>query len=215
VEHHRAIVLAHGDPVAAGSVTLPGDALVIAADGGLSLAAALGLTPDVVVGDMDSVNPQDLERAERSGARIDVHPVDKDETDLELALAVALAAGAVDITIVGGVGGRLDHLLANTMLLSAASADGLTMRWLTGSEEVLPCFPNRPVGIDGHPGDLVSLIPIDGPVRGVRTSGLRWQLDGDELGRGSTRGVSNEMTASEAQVWVDDGGLLVVHTRNG
>ena len=97
MEHHRAIVLANGDPVAE-TPALPRDALVIAADGGLSLAAPLGLTVDIVIGDMDSVSAQDLEQARRSGARIDRHPTDKNITDLGLALDAAVDGGADEIT---------------------------------------------------------------------------------------------------------------------
>ncbi len=209
----RAIVLAHGDPVA-GSLSLPDGAIVVAADGGLSLAPRLGLAPDVVVGDMDSVAAGDLERAGRAGARIERYPTDKDATDLELAIDAAREAGATDITIVGGTGGRLDHLLANAMLLAADRYEDVTLRWLTTTDEIVPCRPGPPVRIQGRPGDLVSLIPVAGAALGITTSGLRWQLQGDDLVPGSTRGVSNELTATEATVALDDGVLLVVHRRN-
>jgi thiamine pyrophosphokinase len=214
VEYHRAIVLANGDPVA-GPLALPDDAVVIAADGGLRLAPALGLTVHTVVGDMDSVDEGDLAQARSSGARIERHPVNKNVTDLELALDAAIATGADDITIVGGSGGRLDHLLANAMLLAADRYDTITLRWLTGTETVVPCRPDHPAHLEGKPGDLVSLIPAGGPALGVTTSGLRWPLDDGGLAPGSTRGISNEMTATEATVTVDEGRLLVVHKGTG
>ncbi len=214
MEYHRAIVLVNGDPVA-GPLALPHDAVVIAADGGLSLAPGLGLTVDIVIGDMDSVATTDLERAERSGARIERHPTGKNVTDLGLALDAAVAGGAADITIVGGGGGRLDHLLANAMLLAADRYQGVSLRWLTGTETVVRCSPERPVRLEGQPGDLVSLIPVGGAALGVTTTGLRWPLDDGGLAPGSTRGISNEMTATDATVAVDEGRLLVVHGGTG
>ena len=214
MEHHRAIVLANGDPVAE-TPALPLDALVIAADGGLSLAAPLGLTVDIVIGDMDSVSAQDLEQASRSGARIDRHPTDKNITDLGLALDAAVDGGADEITIVGGSGGRIDHLLANAALLAAERFDTVTLRWVTGTESVTVASPGQPVRLVGKAGDLVSLIPVGGAAHGVTTSGLRWPLNDGGLAPGSTRGISNEMTVTEATVEVEDGRLLVVHAWNG
>lgn len=214
MERHRAIVLANGDPVAA-PLPLPDDAVVIAADGGLSLAAPLGLTVDIVIGDMDSVSTTDLKRAAQAGARVERHPTGKNVTDLGLALDAAVAGGADDITIVGGAGGRLDHLLANAMLLGSDRYDGVVLRWLTGTETVVLCIPDRRAHVEGRPGDLVSLIPIGGPALGVTTTGLRWRLDDGGLAPGSTRGISNEMTAAETTVAIEDGKLLVVHGGEG
>jgi thiamine pyrophosphokinase len=212
VENLRAIVLTDGDPVA-GPLTLPDDALVIAADGGLGLASALHLTVDVVVGDMDSASAEDLKRVARSGARIERHPTDKGATDLELALDEATAAGATEITVVGGSGGRLDHLLANAHLLSRHRYRHIALQWLTDAETVHVCDPGRPVTIRGAGGDRVSLIPIAGAAGGVVTTGLHWPLDREDLPAGSTRGMSNTMTAEKASVSVTDGILLVVGER--
>ena len=212
MDNLRAIVLADGDPVAP-PIALPSDALVVAADGGLSLSPALGLTVDVVVGDMDSVPPEDLAAAEQAGARIERHPTDKDVTDLELALDAAIAAGAVSITIIGGSGGRLDHHLANALLLAANQYAGVELRWVTESELVHVCDHMRPATIDGAAGDRVALLPVGGPARGVVTTGLRWRLDGEDLGFGSTRGISNELTTDQATVSLNEGRLLVVQER--
>lgn len=209
MERLHAIVLAHGDPVAP---PLPDEgAIVIAADGGLSLAAPLGLDVAAVVGDMDSVDPVELAAAEHRGARIERHPVDKDATDLQLALDAAVAAGADDITVVGGSGGRIDHLLANATLLASDRYAAVSLRWLTPGATVIVCDTRRPVTIDGGEGDLVSLIPIGGRVSDITATGLRWPLEHATLDAGSTRGVSNVLTAPPATVSVGDGTLLIVH----
>lgn len=114
------VVVAGGDPVLpAERAWVPGDAVVIAADSGLDHAHALGLRADVAVGDFDSVSPRALERAEADGTRLERHPAAKDATDLELALDAAAAHGPERIVVLGGHGGRVDHLLANAALLAA------------------------------------------------------------------------------------------------
>ncbi len=208
----RAIVLTDGDPVAP-PIPLPSDAMVIAADGGLRLSSILGLRVDVVVGDMDSVSPADLAAAEQAGARIERHPIDKDATDLELALDAAITGGAIEITVVGGAGGRLDHLLANAQLLAGDRYAAIQLRWWTGAEIVVVCDHMRPAVIKGTPGELVSLVPVGGSAGGVVTTGLRWGLEGEDLGFGSTRGVSNELSDDRATVSLTEGRLLVIQER--
>ena len=214
MEHHRAIVLANGDPVA-GTPALPDRATVIAADGGLSLAAPLGLRVDLVIGDMDSVDEDDLEQARRSGTRVERHPAEKSITDLGLALDAAIAGGATDITIVGGSGGRLDHLIANAMLIGSERYSTVAIRWLTGAESVMVAGPGRTAEIAGEAGNVVSLIPVGGAAQGITTTGLRWPLNGGGLAPGSTRGISNEMIGAEAAIEVDDCVLLIVHEGGG
>ena len=208
----RAIVLTDGDPVAP-PISLPSDATVIAADGGLRLSPILGLSVDVVVGDMDSVSAADLAAAEQAGARIERHPTDKDATDLELALEAAVTGGATEITVVGGTGGRLDHLLANAQLFATDRYAGVKLRWLTGTEIVVVCDHMRPAMIEGSPGELVSLVPVGGTAGGVITTGLRWGLEGEDLGFGSTRGISNELSDERATVSLTGGRLLVIQER--
>lgn len=209
MEDLRAIVLADGEPIA-GPLGIPDTALVIAADGGLALAPVLGLDVDIVIGDMDSVAPEDLAAAEQAGVRIERYPADKDATDLELALDAALAAGATDITIVGGAGGRIDHLLANALLIADDRYAGAHLLWITGAERVVVCDAARPASLDGRVGDVISLIPVHGSVHGATSSGLRWPLEDEELPAASTRGISNEMTHTTATVSVSVGTLLVV-----
>ena len=116
---------------------------VIAADSGLGLAAALGVCADLVVGDMDSVDPAALAAAEHAGAQVQRHPVAKDATDLELALDAALALGPADVTVVGGHGGRLDHFLGNALLLAAERYAPLTIQARMGGATVTSCGQGR------------------------------------------------------------------------
>jgi thiamine pyrophosphokinase len=204
-----AIILAGGD--GAPTTALPDADIVIAADGGLALASPLGLTTDLVVGDMDSVDLDLLSAAEREGVEVRRHPTDKDATDLELALDAAMAAGATAVTVVGGGGGRLDHLLANAALIASERYRKLAVDWRVGADVVTVVRAGHT--ISGRPGDLVTLLAVGGPAV-VTTTGLRWQLDRATLEAGTTRGVSNQLTASPATVAVEEGVLLVI-TRSG
>jgi thiamine pyrophosphokinase len=204
-----ALVFAGGDPVPAGVADhLPRDALVVAADSGVEQALALGRAVDVAVGDFDSVTPEALERAVAGGALVERHPVEKDATDLELALLAARAAGARHVTVVGGYGGRFDHLLANAVLLAGDDFADLEVDALMGPARVV--VVRREVRLTGRPGELVSLLAVGGVARRVRTDGLRYPLRGEDLMPGSTRGISNELVGSLAGVAVAGGVLLAV-----
>ncbi len=207
-----AIVFAGGDLVDAGRLPpLPRAALLIAADGGLAQAEHLGLRVDVVVGDMDSVDPASLEAAMAAGATVERHPGNKDATDLELALDRAIHSGCRRVVIVGGLGGRIDHLLANALLLGATPEEGPVVEWWADAARVSTVRPGHPLHSTAAEGDVVSLIPVGGPATEVTTVGLRWPLTGDTLKPGSTRGVSNEATAARFTVATGGGVLLVVH----
>lgn len=214
------VVFAGGEPVAppVSWVAMPAfdDALVVAADAGVHLADAMGLRVDVVVGDMDSITADALHRADAAGARIERHPVDKDATDLEIALEVALREGASRIVVVGGAGGRLDHLLANVALLASARFASTTIEACVGPAWVGVVHGGGPaLAFTGAPGETVSLIPAGGDARNVVTEGLRYPLRGDDLRAGSTRGVSNVVDTGPVSVRLGAGTLVVVRARAG
>jgi thiamine pyrophosphokinase len=181
---------------------------VVAADGGLDRARDLGLRVDVVVGDLDSVSPEALAAAESAGARVVRHPIAKDATDLELALDEAAALGARRVLVVASGDGRLDHLLAALLLLGSERYAELELDAVVGDALVHVVRGER--ALTGTPGELVSLVALGGPARGVRTEGLEYALAGETLGSGSSRGVSNTFTAAPARVVVGDGVVLAV-----
>jgi thiamine pyrophosphokinase len=204
------VVVAGGDAVPKRALDgIPTDALVIAADSGVDYALALGIAVDVAIGDFDSVTAEGLDAVEAAGAEIIRYPADKDATDLELALDEAVARGAATVVVIGGHGGRLDHLLANASLLAAPkyATVAISARW--GPADVVIVRAGTSV-LSGAVGSTVSLLPVHGPAIGVRTSGLRYPLDGEVLPLGTSRGVSNVFDAPTARVSVETGTLLAV-----
>jgi thiamine pyrophosphokinase len=203
------IVVTGGDPVSPTELGLiPEGALVIAADSGVELAQVLGLPIALAIGDFDSVDPAALDAAEAAGAVVERHPAAKDATDLELALAAALAQGPRRIHVLGGHGGRLDHLLANTLLLTAPAFAAVELVAHVGPARIT--VVRSEAELVGPLGDLVTLLAAGDVARGVTTEGLLYPLTGEDLRPGSTRGVSNEMAAARAVVRLDDGVLLAV-----
>jgi thiamine pyrophosphokinase len=192
---------------------LPREALVVAADGGLERALALGLDVDVVVGDFDSIPARALEHAERAGAHVIRHPRAKDATDLELALQEALAAGARRLVVVASGGGRLDHLVALLLQLGAPELAGVELDAHVGDALVHVVRSER--ALRGRPGELLTLLALGGPAVGVTTRGLEYPLRGETLEPGSTRGVSNLFTAQEARVSLTGGVLLAIRPSPG
>jgi thiamine pyrophosphokinase len=205
----RVVVFAGGDPVDPTLVTdIPNDARVVAADSGLHHAQALGVPVDVVVGDFDSVDEAALQAAIAAGATVEQFPTAKDYTDLELALQTAVRLGAEEVWVVGGGGGRVDHFVANLLLLGSDDFAQLRVRALV-DEARITVVRDR-AELTGAVGSLLTLVALSGPARGVVTDGLRFPLRHEDLLPGSTRGVSNEFAAPRATVALDDGVLLAV-----
>jgi thiamine pyrophosphokinase len=204
-----AIVVTGGDPPPKTVIArLPDAACVIAADSGLEHARNLGLAVDLVVGDLDSVDPDVLAAAEQDGAAVERHPPEKDATDVELALDAAVARGARNITVVGGYGGRVDHFLANALGLAADRYAGAAVDAWIGRAYVNVVRDH--VELRGAPGSLVTLLPVGGPTRGITTTGLRYPLDDEELTPGTSRGVSNELLDDRATVTLRSGVLITI-----
>jgi thiamine pyrophosphokinase len=195
---------------------MPPDALVIAADSGVDYAYDIGLRVDVAIGDFDSVSPGGLARAESEGARIERHPAAKDKTDLELALDEAVHLGGTDIVVLGVGGGRLDHLLANVLLMASPRFSGCRLTAFDGAARVHVVHGGEPAtSLPGEVGELITLLPVGGAASGITTEGMRYPLRRDSLSPGTSRGVSNVIATVPAWVQLDDGVLLAVFPGQG
>jgi thiamine pyrophosphokinase len=197
-------------------IAVPAARHVIAADSGAATAFELGLRVDELIGDLDSLPPGLQARVVDAGGRVHRHPEAKDATDLELALAAAVTQEPPPrrVFVLGGGGGRYDHLFIGTILLASpnwAGADSTRTHvegWLGRSKVTV--IRGRAVLEAAAPGELVSLTAIVGDAHGVTTSGLLYELRGEDLPQGTSRGVSNEFMQTRATVTVADGALLAI-----
>jgi thiamine pyrophosphokinase len=183
--------------------------LVIAADGGAAHCQLLGITPDVVIGDLDSIEEKLLKSYRKQKVVIERHPAEKDATDLELALDKAVKSGASQLDIFGALGGRWDMSLANILLMASARYRDIdiTLYDHQCSMRILHPGKNR---VFGKKGQALSLLPLTGEVLGVNLSGLEYPLCGKSISIGSSLGVSNVFASSQAVIEHGQGILLCI-----
>ncbi|MFH1156490.1 MAG: thiamine diphosphokinase [Pseudomonadota bacterium] len=185
---------------------------VICADGGVRHARALNLVPHIVIGDLDSLDDRDALFLEQKAVRIIRHPVDKDATDSELAVSWAMENGASTITLIGAMGKRMDHTLANILLLKQMADKGISGCVMDGNNEIY--LVSRSLTLAGKPGDYLSIIPVTETVTDVTLTGLAFPLIRASMTLGSTLGVSNRFVGSTATVSVGHGILVVSKSRD-
>ncbi|MEP7136234.1 MAG: thiamine diphosphokinase [Chloroflexota bacterium] len=209
----RILIFANGDLPDINKVRalLRADDFSICADGGTRHALALGLQPNLVIGDMDSIQKDQWQQLELAGVSIELYPRDKNETDLELAINRAVELQPSEIIIIAALGGRLDQTLGNIALLTDVRLLTFDVRLDDGAEEIFVC--RKQAQVHGRSGDIVSLIPWGNPVHGIQTQGLRWALESETLYPEKTRGISNELIGTTATVKISSGDLLIIHTR--
>lgn len=187
--------------------------LIIAADGGFNHCRQWNVMPQIIVGDMDSVNPLDLKIHGHGEVEIHRFPVKKDETDLHLALQMAIERNADEIVILGALGARWDMTFSNVFILLSPFLSGIDVRILEGRYELLCIHGPHKINLEGKPGNIVSLIPLAGPATGVTLGGFEFPLDKETLPVGTTRGISNLFKDKKAEIDIEGGHLLVVIDR--
>ena len=185
--------------------------LIMATDGGERYAATLDVNLNTIIGDMDSIS--NLRQYDTNTIKTISWPTEKNEIDLELALLYAKEKGVKRIVLVGIMGTRMDMAIANIQLIAHPSLHLLKIEVWHGEQTGWLMRP--PEGaIYGSVGDTVSLIPIGSQVLNIRTMGLKYRLEGEDLDFGRTRGVSNIMVRKNAHIKLSSGCLLVIHTPN-
>jgi thiamine pyrophosphokinase len=212
----RAVVVAHGDVLPSDRAAIDATDYVIAADGGAFALERWKVLPHLVVGDMDSLGDAGVERMARQGVPVAKFSAAKDESDLELAIAQAIQAGATEIVFLGALGGdRLDHETANLLLLADPGYDGVVLEARRGALRIRPIRGEGSLSLAGPVGALVTLLPVNGDAEGVTTHGLRFPLRDETLRFGRARGLSNEVASLPAKVTVRTGSLLIFETPQG
>lgn len=182
----------------------------MAADSGAESAATAGTVVDVLVGDLDSISEEALERVRDSGAVLETFPANKDATDLALTLAAARRRGATAVTVVGGGGGRLDHLLGNAAIICDPTLAEVETSWITARETAYPVHDSLTLQVPE--GTEVSVLAVGGDATGVTLRGLRWPLTSARLPAWSSLGISNRARGGPGPVTiaVESGVLLAV-----
>jgi len=211
-----AVIFANGafQPPQLGRAWLPDGAVLIAADGGAKHCLELGWTPDVLVGDFDSLPAENVDDLASRGVEVIRHPTDKDATDLELAIQLAIGRGMEDLLILGAVGDRWDQSLASFFLLDRYAQATTSIRLVDGPQEAFLIRAGEERVVEGRAGDVVSLIPLRQDASGISTQNLAYPLSDERLTYGGTRGVSNVLLSETASVALKDGVLVcvVIHT---
>ncbi len=212
----QVVVVAGGGPLSPSAIeAVPHGSFIIAADSGLDHAVAAGLTPNVLVGDLDSISAAGRMWAYEHAATIEEHAPDKDLTDTELAIARALQVSEVtDVVLLSGSAApeeRLDHLFGIVLALghpSLAALDSLSA--VIGTTGFRMLHAGRTAIINLEPGQQFSLLALHGPCTGVDVSGARWPLVDATLTSTEARGLSNEASGTTTQVSVKTGVVTVV-----
>lgn len=189
--------------------------LLIAADGGGNALLDAQIEPHVVIGDLDSLSEEPLAHFQANGVEIIRYPAEKDETDLELALLLALQRGATSIDVLGALGGRWDHTLSNVALLAMPELAHVVVRLLEADQEIFLVRQDatQDTTIVGQVGDTLSLLPLCGDAHGITLSGCAYPLNRETLSCTRSRGISNVLREPEARLRLQQGMLLVVHKR--
>lgn len=185
---------------------------IICADGGAAHLRRLGILPDVILGDLDSINREDREYFDARNVRFETFPPQKDDTDTALATELALTMNPTAITYLAATGSRLDHTLANIGLLIKGLEAGVDVKIVNAKNDIR--LMNRALEISGTPGDTLSILPMTETVEGICLEGLEYPLQNATLYLGSTRGISNVFVKPVARISIKSGLLLVIKARD-
>ncbi len=204
----RAVIIGGGsfDDVDFYRLTVSDDDFVICADSGYDFAVSAGIVPDVVIGDLDSVKSADI------NARVIKYPARKDATDGEIAVDYAIKNGYDEIVMLGFIGVRMDHTLANISFLKKIKKAG-ALGVIKNCRNEIRILEDEIV-LNGEKGDLVSIIPVTDTVCGVTTLNLEYPLNGENLYYGESRGVSNVMLGTSCTIKAENGCALVIKSRD-
>ena len=212
----KTIIFANGKPTTDLSeirALIEPDDIIICADGGTVHALAAGLTPHLIVGDLDSL-PQDVQAVMRDrGVEIQTHPAKKDQTDLDLALAAAVERGADEILLLTALGGRLDQHMANILLLTRPEWMGVRLGLAEGNQRAWLLRGPDALLLHGRPGDTLSVLPLTPEVQGLDIEQVEWPLHNKTVRLGTTLTISNVFQTESVTLRLKEGLALAIQIR--
>ncbi|MDQ2087160.1 thiamine diphosphokinase [Herbivorax sp. ANBcel31] len=189
-----------------------GENLVIAADGGAFHLRRLGVEPDILLGDFDSISKEDYNFYNKSNIELLEYPKKKDATDTEIAISEAVKRGCNKIIIIGGVGSRFDHSISNVFLLKQMLDKGVIGIVVNEYNEIY--LVRDRISVEAEKGYKLSLLPVTERVEGITTKGLYYELADDTIELGSSRGISNEFLSDNAEILIKNGTLMVIKSKD-
>lgn len=211
-----ALVCAGGDPppLAWARPWLAAAGRIVCADSGWRVCRDCGLRPELVIGDLDSLTEEECSELSREGIPVQRFPVDKDQSDLQLALETLALSYQGEVDVVAALGGRLDHLLFNVCsVLEAALQLGLQPRLVSHDTLVVPLRASQSIALHELTGCTASLLPLSAKLEGLTLQGFRYPLQGESLTRSATRGLSNVVESATARLQLEKGEGLLILTR--
>lgn len=209
----RAVIFSNGEipSLEKAAPLVKADDFIVSADGGMHFINALDLRPHLLIGDMDSISPLLLQAMQTDSTEVMKFPMDKDETDLELAIDLVKKRGFDECLIIGALGGRMDQTLANIYLMASFRTENFNIYLDDGCERLDVILSQ--LEIKGSPNNTISLIPLFNRVEGITTKGLRYPLLDEPLSPEKTRGISNVLVEHEAKINIRSGKLLCIQKR--
>lgn len=185
---------------------------VICADGGLEKAEKLGLSPNIILGDFDSVEPGILQKYKKLNIETETYPSEKDYTDMELAVEYAVKKEFKHIILVGASGTRLDHTVANIQLLEKYHHMGINIEIIDNNNHIGIISGKADIKVKYEKNHFVSLVPVTETIEGLTLEGFKYPLDNVKVKRGSSLLISNEITKDtkcEGRVILKKGTALI------
>ena len=188
---------------------------IIVADSGMEFMRRVGLKPDRIIGDFDSVKEDTLSFFKEQPEIVfqELNPI-KDDTDTEFAIRQAIALGAKEIIILGATGTRLDHVLGNVALLGIGLKEGVSIQLVDSHNRIRMIDKPLKLRKEEQFGNMLSVLPYAGEAKGVTLNGFKYPLKNHTMESFSSLGISNEIVAAEAEISFEEGILLIIESRD-
>lgn len=210
----KALVVLHGNITDLSLLKKIGDEsdFVLCADGGTDYCIKASLTPDLIIGDLDSISSETLNLVTKNNIPLERFPVKKDKTDSELCIDYLIQKGAQDITLVGAIGSRMDHTLANIFLLVKMRENGVEGKIVNSNNTIY--LVTDGLELDSAKGNFISIIPIGLSDAIVTLEGFEYNLNKAEIEFSSTYGISNRIIEDKGHISIHQGQCLVMISRD-
>ena len=182
---------------------------IICSDGGANHAYNMNIVPDYIIGDLDSINKNVIDYYKNKNVNFKKFPIKKDETDTELCIQLSQKLKAKEIDLIGALGGRIDHTIANINLLYYIRKRGIKPKIISEKEEIYIAIDEE-VTIDGEIGNTISILPIKNDAKGVTLKKLEYSLENDDIEFSKPLGISNVMTDINCNIKVNEGSIIII-----